>query len=148
NSRRRTADRDSGLRDPLVSVYRVRADVSARRRGRISVPADGRGGGVRAHRLVYSFGPAGPHHGELPDARRARGSWGSGPCNGVWGGALAQPVEALSGRVRAALRGDSRTLSRAPGSRARTPETLHDRFSRLRAGIVRPRPLSRREFLS
>ena len=43
-----------GDRLAAVHLHRVRADVRARRRRRLSVPPDGRGGGVRDDRLLSS----------------------------------------------------------------------------------------------
>ena len=57
---RRAADRGSRLRHAALHLHRVRADVPARRRRRLSVPAAGRGGGVRAHRLLHPVAHAGP----------------------------------------------------------------------------------------
>ena len=44
----------------LVHLHRVRADVPAWRRGRLSVPADGGSRRVRAHRVVPAVAHAGP----------------------------------------------------------------------------------------
>ena len=64
---RRAADRDPGFRHPALPVHRVRADVPAWRRRRLSVPAAGGSGGVRADRLVHPVAYARADDGELPD---------------------------------------------------------------------------------
>ena len=66
--RRRAADRHSSLRDAALPLHRVRADVPARRRRRISVQAAGRSRGVCADRLVHPVAHAGADHGQLSHA--------------------------------------------------------------------------------
>ena len=92
--RRRAADRHSGIRDAAVPLHRVRADVPARRRCRLSVPAAGRGCGVRTDRLVHPVAHAGADDGELSHERRPRQP--TQPRTG----ASAQSAEAPATRVR------------------------------------------------
>ena len=69
---RRTADRRSGLRHAARARHRVRADVSARRRRRLSVPAAGGSRRVRADRLFRSLAHACADDGPLSLARPRR----------------------------------------------------------------------------
>ena len=70
----------------LGARHRVRADVPARRRGRLSVPAAGGSRGVRADRLVHSVAHAGADHGALSAQspwRTRRARWRAPPARAI-----------------------------------------------------------------
>ena len=115
----------------LCLVHRVRADVPARRRRRLSVPAAGRGRGVRADRLLHPVAHAGADHGQLSHARP---SCRQRPCIAEGVGTAAapsrNPLQALSARVRAiASRACARATARCCRSRSAVPRPSSRAFS-------------------
>ena len=70
--RRRAADRRAGFCHAARARHRVRADVPARRRRRLFVPAAGRSCRIRADRLVYPVADPGADDGAILPARPHR----------------------------------------------------------------------------
>ena len=69
---RGTADRHSRIRDAVMPVHRVRADVPARRRRRLSVPTARRGRRLCPRRFIPAVAHPCPNNGQLSDARPSR----------------------------------------------------------------------------
>ena len=139
---RRPADRHPGLRDAALPVHRLRADVPARRRRRLPVPAAGRSRRLCSRRLVLAVAHAGSDHGQLSHARpsyRTRSRRAAAT--------IAQPAQALSADVRRSLRASARSLSLAAVARACLAEDLHRRIPRLRRRLFRSLAVPRRELL-
>ena len=77
--RRRAADRRARVRHIACARHRVRADVPARRRSGLLVPAAGRGGRVRADRLLRAVTDLGADDGAILPSRPHRASgWSCG----------------------------------------------------------------------
>ena len=89
---------DSGLRHAGVHLHRVRADVPAWRRGRLSVPADGGSRHLCALRVFPAVPHSGPYVGQVLAAGAATGSrhWRSGR-------SIAKSAEAFPARIRASV---------------------------------------------
>ena len=136
HSRRRQADRHAGAGLAAVHLHRVRADVLPRRRCALPVRADGRGGGVRADRLVRAVAHAGADAGQVPAAAACRracrpthpiaDAMREDPTQHMSGGTVAGAVPA---RLRASFRKRPRHLSRAAGAGAGSPTRVPARIS-------------------
>ena len=121
---------DPGLRDIAVPLHRVRADVPARRRRRLSVPADGRGGGVRADRLVHPVAHARADAWPIICCGRMH-AWPHDP----WRRSATptrNPLKRFQQGFEARFHALARPLSRTVVARAWPPENVHRRLSRLR----------------
>ena len=145
--RRSATDCHPRLRDIAMPVHCVRADVPARRRRRLPVPAARRGGGICSGRLVRPVADAGTDHGQLSYGRRARRHrrWDAA-------GTFAQPAQALSAEIRssnlrASAIGTGRCCcSRSAGQRLLSASSLpaccfHSDYGRSSARTFFPRSI-------
>ena len=144
---RRAADRHAGVRHAAVPLHRVRADVPARRRRRLSVPAAGRGGGVRADRLVHPVAHAGADawpiicmRGHHASSGRTIGDRSRRRARAIRSSAFSR---ASSGASRACATRYRALLSLALGR----PKTFIGGFLACVVALVRPLAVSGRELL-
>ena len=133
---------DPRLRDAALPVHRVRADVPARRRRRLPVPAAGRGRCLRSRRLVLAVAHAGSDHGQLSHARPSCGARSFHAA-----ATIPQPAQTLSTDVRRSLHASARSLPLAAVARARLAEDFHRRIPCLRRRLFRPLAVPGRKLL-
>ena len=126
---RRAADRHAGLCLHLLHLHRVRADVLAAGRGRLSVRADGGVGGLCADRLLHPVAHRGADHGDVSAARPHAPGHARSPAAACWAG--------CSSKFEDGFDTGARELSQPAGAGDGPPAAVRDRLPGLRAGVVR-----------